>query len=218
MFKQQKGEELPWIGDVPNGERVYQPVGDTDSEKMFCSILNALKAKFDTLPSLPVLYDYLRQLLTDIVSKDEEATILNCLLGCGQHVQFAYSWPGARPGSSVWNGLYYVVREFPFQTTKLSDCDYDLDFSQVCDERDRVAVIATKPLTMNENWIEFNRGELILFDEGLPNKAPEECFKSEISGHGLMSNMIPASATLEEDMRRFCYKQDAFVSYAGADI
>ena len=30
----------------------YRPVGDTDSEAVFCAILNALKAEFDTLPTL----------------------------------------------------------------------------------------------------------------------------------------------------------------------
>mmetsp|Transcript_6240 Transcript_6240/g.7268 ORF Transcript_6240/g.7268 Transcript_6240/m.7268 type:complete len:420 (+) Transcript_6240:54-1313(+) len=214
LFNIMRGHELPWVGSC-EGERVYNPVGDTDSEKIFCAILNALKAKFSTLPSLPVLHEYLKSLLTEIVSFDKEASILNFLLGCGQHVQFAYSWPGARPGSNVWNGLHYIVREPPFKSATLSDCDYAVDFSHLNNDTNRVAVIATKPLTSNEDWIEFNRGELILFDEGVPHRAPAECFESEIGGHGLVSDVIPSNPSLEEDMRRFRYKKSTFV---GANI
>ena len=102
-------------------------MGGTDSEAIFCSLLNALRARFDALPSLPVLHDTLRTLCEEVVESDPEGTILNFLLGCGQHVQFAYSWPGKRPGSDVWNGLHYVVREAPFSTARLSDCDYEVD-------------------------------------------------------------------------------------------
>lgn len=192
----------------------YNPIGDTDSEAIFCSILNALKAKFDVLPSLPVLHDTLQQLCAEVIESDD-STILNFLLGCGQHVQFAYSLPGARPGSDVWNGLYYTVREPPFTRAHLSDCDYAVDFSEVNTEGDRVAVIATKPLTDDEEWIELGKGELILFDNGLPYAEPEECFTVELQGHGLLSEVIPPSPTLEEDLRRYRFQRSF---YAGADI
>lgn len=212
MFKGKIGE-IPWIGDTP-GERIYNPIGDTDSEAIFCSILNALKAEFDVLPSLPVLHDTLQRLCTEIGDSDE-GTILNFLLGCGQHVQFAYSLPGARPGSKVWNGLYYTVREPPFTHASLSDCDYAVDFSDLCTAADRVAVIATKPLTTDEEWIELGKGELILFADGLPYAEREDCYKVELEGHGLVSEVIPQSPTLEEDLRRYAF-ENSF--YAGADI
>eukprot|EP00568_Trieres_chinensis_P005264 CAMPEP_0183304004 /NCGR_PEP_ID=MMETSP0160_2-20130417/9244_1 /TAXON_ID=2839 ORGANISM="Odontella Sinensis, Strain Grunow 1884" /NCGR_SAMPLE_ID=MMETSP0160_2 /ASSEMBLY_ACC=CAM_ASM_000250 /LENGTH=311 /DNA_ID=CAMNT_0025466989 /DNA_START=152 /DNA_END=1084 /DNA_ORIENTATION=+ len=149
LFKGTRGN-LPWLGDVP-GEKIYNPVGDTDSEAIFCAILNALKAKFDVLPSLPVLHQTLNCLCKEIVDTDR-GTILNFLLGCGHNLQFAYSMPGSRPGSDVWNGLYYTIRETPFTKAHLSDCDYSVDFSEVNTEDDRVAVIATKPLTDDEVW------------------------------------------------------------------
>lgn len=214
LFKLERGEQLPWIGMTAEGERTYNPVGDTDSEKIFCAILNALKAKFSTLPSLPVLHDYIRVLMDEIVGHDKKGSILNFLMGCGQHVQFAYSWPGARPGSDVWNGLHYIVREPPFHKAALSDCDYEVDFATLAGKGDRVAVIATKPLTTNEDWIEIERGELILFDSGIPHRAAEDCRAPEIAGHGLDSTCIPA-VSLNEDMRR--YKSQASV-FRGSDI
>lgn len=41
----------PWIGKV-EGEKIYNPVGDTDSEAVFCALLNSLKAQFKTLPTM----------------------------------------------------------------------------------------------------------------------------------------------------------------------
>lgn len=209
----QKGLAPEMIGDVP-GIPVYHPVGDTDSEALFCSLLNALKAKFDSLPSLPDLHNTLGGLCREIVDHDPEGTILNFLLACGPHVLLAYSWPGARPGSSVWNGLYYTIRGPPFGEAHLSDVDYSIDFAQVTTEDDRVAVIATKPLTTDEEWVELGRGDLILFDQGLPHRSSESCFHAELKGHGLNSTVIPPPA-LEEDMRRYRFSPTFF---AGADI
>ena len=208
-------QQLPWVGQI-QGERVYNPVGDTDSEKLFCSVLNALRARFRTLPSLPMLHGYLKELLNEIVAYDEEQTILNFIMGCGEHISFAYSWPGQRPGSTVWNALHYVVREPPFQQAALVDCDYQVDFAKLAGDGDRVAVIATKPLTLNENWVEFERNQLILFDEGKPFLESADCITAELAGHGLDSNAIPSSPLLKEDTRRFVLSNRSL--FSGADI
>lgn len=174
----------------------YNPVGSTDSEAVFCAILNSLKHEFDSLPTLPVLHDTLKRICTEICEHDAgsgEEPIFNFLLMCGERVQFAYSWPGCRPGSQCWNGLHYVVREYPFRQAKLLDCDYSIDFAEVTTPHDRVAVIATEPLTQNEDWIEFEKGELILFDDGKPLHGSEDRESAEMQGHGLQSKVLPPS-------------------------
>jgi len=170
---------------------IYHPVGDTDSEAVFCAMLNALRAEFDTLPTLPVLYEAIQRLSCEIVRGYENETIFNFLLGCGQYTMFAFSWPGSRPGSTVWNGLHYLVRYPPFKTAQLSDIDYNVDFNETNNDNDRVAVIATKPLTTNENWKEFERGQLLMFNDGLPYQRPYECAAVERCGRGLASRAIP---------------------------
>lgn len=212
MFKT-KGE-LPWIGSEKKGDQAYYPVGDTDSEALFCAILNALKDKFDTLPSLPVLHATLQDLMEEIVQYAPEETILNCLITCGPHVLWVYSWPGSRPGSSVWNGLHYTVREYPFGKCRLQDLDYEIDFSKIAQQDDRVAVIATKPLTTDEEWIELQKGELILFDEGMPHRSPAACVNVELQGHGLTSPQL-RKASLEEDVRRYRFKKSFFIEGSG---
>mmetsp|Transcript_9676 Transcript_9676/g.17518 ORF Transcript_9676/g.17518 Transcript_9676/m.17518 type:complete len:521 (+) Transcript_9676:386-1948(+) len=181
--------EFPTLG--PCSEAVYHPIGDTDSEAVFCAMLNALRAEFTTLPTLPVLYEAIQKLSCEIVKGQERETIFNFLLGCGQFNMFAFSWPGSREGSKVWNGLHYVVRYPPFTSAKLKDVDYAVDFNETNDENDRVAIIATKPLTHGENWKEMERGQLLMFDKGLPYSRPYECADIERCGRGLSSRAIP---------------------------
>eukprot|EP00978_Attheya_sp_CCMP212_P008193 scaffold19167_cov53-Attheya_sp.AAC.3 len=183
-------KDYPLLGRTNRRQTFYHPVGDTDSEATFCAILNGLRAEFTTLPTLPVLYETIQRFCSEIVSDNEESTILNFLLGCGQYTLFAYSWPGARPGSQVWNGLYYTIRRPPFSTAKLTDVDYAVDFSQVTTPKDRVAVIATSPLTVNEEWTEFKRGQLLMFDNGHPYSELYDCDEVEQKGRGLSSRVM----------------------------
>lgn len=180
-------EEQPLLGETTLDDLHYHPVGDTDSEAVFCAILNALKREFEDLPTLPVLHGFLSKLCKEIIAGDEETTIFNFLLGCGKYTQFAFSWPGKRPGSKVWNGLYYIVRSPPFKSASLVDVDYSIDFAKYTKSNDRVAVITTKPLTDEEGWTEFERGQLIMFDKGLPYRSPRCCECVEQEGRGLTS-------------------------------
>ena len=62
--------------------------------------------------------------------------------------------------------LASIVRKAPFTTAHLKDQDVAVDFSTVTTSKDRVAVIATNPLTENEQWTVHEPGTLILFAEG----------------------------------------------------
>jgi predicted glutamine amidotransferase len=188
-FSNNTSENTPLLGKTTPQQRIYHPVGDTDSEAVFCAILNALTAEFpdDQLPTLAALHSFLSCLCEQIIEGHPEETIFNFLLGAGQYTLFAYSWPGKRPGSKVWNGLHYIVRQPPFSTAKLLDVDYSIDFRNHTTAADRVAVITTKPLTEEPGWTEFQRGELLLFDKGLPYRTPKCCEAVEKEGRGLYS-------------------------------
>jgi glutamine amidotransferase len=198
-----------FLGDVA-GERFYYPIGNTDSEATFCSILNALRAEYrENMPTLAVLYDKLQSLCQEIVDYDPKGTILNFLMTCGPHVLWVYSWPGRRPGSEVWNGLHYTVRS---NSTFMHDQDLSVDVSLAGRADDSVAIVATAPLTDDEEWIELKPGELILLDEGIPRVTPKELFRVELSGHGLNNNgKALKPPPLEEDMRRYQFQPDFFV-------
>jgi len=213
MFKRDPNAKLEALLDEESSackdQKYYHCVGNTDSEAAFCAILNALRVKFQQLPSLPVLKNALSALCEEIIMEDPEGTIMNFLLTCGPDSLWVYSWPGSRPGSKVWNGLHYTTRAYPFTTSRLRDMDYEIDFSSTNQEGDCVSVIATKPLTQNEDWIEIGKGELIVFDRGRPNMTPESLFEIELLGHGLKSSVFKRPV-LEDDMKDFDLDPEAF--------
>ncbi|MEY2833892.1 MAG: hypothetical protein RLZZ574_3151, partial [Cyanobacteriota bacterium] len=64
--------------------------------------------------------------------------------------------------------LCYIVRQAPFAAAHLIDRDVTVDFNELTNKSDRVAVIATTPLTDNEIWTPIRSGELLAFQDGLP--------------------------------------------------
>jgi len=184
-----KISKYPTLGKAKRESSVYTPIGTTDSEAAFCAMLNALKAEFDEPPALPLLYEAVQRLCCEIIRGDEDKAIFNFLLGCGRHTLFAFSWPGARPGSKVWNGLSYTIRQPPFTNATLCDLDYTVDFSKVATNHDRVAVITTVPLTTDEKWVTMKKGELLMFDQGLPFSNSCACEEVERYGRGLKSTL-----------------------------
>lgn len=191
-------------------------MGDTDSEATFCAILNALRNEFSNLPTLPVLHRFLKKLCEEIGRGDNSSSdtiIFNFLLGCGQYTLFAYSWPGSRPGSNVWNGLHYLIREAPFSKANLIDCDYSMDLAQHNTiPGDRIAVITTKPLTDETGWKEFQRGELLMFDKGKPYSDPDMCASVEQQGRGLFSKSIKKMNLDDRCRNPLSYLQSDFLS------
>ena len=182
----------------------YHAIGDTDSEAVFCAILDALKAEFRELPTLHELHEFLLKLCDEIQGKGD---IFNFILLCGPYTLFAYSWPGQRPTSNTWNGLYYLVRQAssssPPTTTasvKLEDEDYSVEIPATTESTDpqqqqqRVAIIATKPLTDEAGWIEMKPRELLMFDRGVPHSRLTELDVVESQGRGLFSKCFPKAA------------------------
>ena len=136
----------------PRGQ-YYRPVGDTDSERAFCHILETLRQQWDEMPGLAALASAIAPLAAEIARHGT----FNFMLSNGECLMAFCS-----------TKLHYIVRQSPFHTAHLVDEDISVDFSEVTSPDDRVAVIATEPLTDNEVWLSMNPGALIVFREGEP--------------------------------------------------
>lgn len=198
------------LGNAQADNLSYHAVGDTDSEAVFCAILNALKAEFHDLPTLPELHGALERLCEEIIDGHDDETIFNFLLSCGENILVAYSWPGRKSGSKVWNGLFYILRQPPFTTAKLVDEDYSIDFSKTNTPDNRIAVITTKPLTNEEGWTELRRGDLLVFANGIPHSTSRDLEKIEQQGFGLTSRCFHKS-----HMAKVTYKQRCILRSSG---
>lgn len=130
----------------------YRPVGSTDSEAAFCDLLELLRERFgDTEPSVRQLH----QAIAGWADAVAGFGTFNFMLSNGK-VLFA----------RCHDRLAYIVRRAPFKTAHLVDEDVSVDFSQVTTPNDRVAVIATVPLTDDEHWTTLAPGELAVFQDG----------------------------------------------------
>ena len=141
-------------GFQPNLTGRFAPIGNTDSERAFCYLLDQFVENFGyNEPSLEDIF----ALLTQLAPQLAEHGTFNFCLSNGQAL-FSYAT----------TKLHWLVREYPFQPAHLIDLDVEVDFSQVTTAEDRVAVITTEPLTHNETWTAYQAGEMILFQHGRP--------------------------------------------------
>jgi glutamine amidotransferase len=73
-------------------------------------------------------------------------------------------------GQALWahcsTRLHWLLRREPFGAAALADEDVEVDFAHHTTPGDRVAVVATEPLTRNERWQEMVPGELVAFVRG----------------------------------------------------
>jgi glutamine amidotransferase len=141
---------------TPPLDGACQPVGQTDSERAFCWLLQALRQRFgNNAPATADLFAAIQQLTLDVARHGE----FNFLLANG-------NWLFAHASTR----LSFIVRQAPFHQAHLSDQDVTVDFSALTTPNDRVAIIATQPLTDNEQWTEMPAGTLWWFAEGTPVK------------------------------------------------
>lgn len=136
----------------PELDGSFLPVGNTDSERIFCWLLQNLRNRFgDAPPSRAAMFDFLYELIHPVSGMG----IFNFLLSNGNCLVAHCS-----------TELSYIVRCAPFEEAHLNDEDVTVDFSEVTTPNDRVAVIATRPLTDNEAWTTMPPGSLWLFHDG----------------------------------------------------
>ena len=140
-------------GFAPRLHAAFRPVGDTDSERAFCWLLQELAKAHASVPTVAELTLTLRELLPQPAAHGS----FNLLLSNGQAL-----WARAS------TRLHWLVRQHPFGAATLADADLSVDFAAATSPGDRVAVVATEPLTAGEHWQAMAPGELQVFVDGLP--------------------------------------------------
>ena len=139
---------------MPALDGQFLPAGSTDSERAFCHMLQRMRAMFPQgMPARDALFAGVTELAREIGGHGE----FNFLLSNGECL-FAH----------CSTRLSYIVRQAPFSVAHLKDQDVAVDFNDVTNPDDRVAVIATTALTDNEIWSTVAPGTLLLFADGAP--------------------------------------------------
>ncbi len=130
----------------------FQPIGTTDSEYAFCALMNHLESSFPHgYPGASAL----ARAVADASREIGKDGTFNFLLG-----------DGAQLFARCATKLCYIIRKAPFRKATLADEDLEIDFSTVTTPKDRVAVVATAPLTRDEAWTIGVPGQMWVFRKG----------------------------------------------------
>jgi predicted glutamine amidotransferase len=162
----------------------YLPVGATDSEHAFCAIMQGLRDRFPGEPPLDAVFDALEQMTGEMTQHG----VFNFLISNGQAL-FAY----------CSTRLHYLVRSWPFSTAHLIDADMSIDFAKYTTPEDRIAVIATKPLTDDEIWTPFESGQLLMFRDGEPVRSANIPVPPAVLAAAVNPDGCPGGARLSLD-------------------
>ena len=135
----------------PRLHGAFRPVGNTDSERAFCWLLQEMAKAHASVPSVEELSCTLRELLPQPARHGS----FNVLLSNGQAL-----W------AHCSTQLFALQRRHPFGAAQLADEDLEVDFGPLTTAQDRVAIVATEPLTQGEDWCALQPGDMQVFVDG----------------------------------------------------
>lgn len=139
------------IQNFQNRQGMYEAIGDTDSERIFCDILNHLRDNLNRDSSL----ESLCEALTSLAQSYAQQGVFNCLLSNGD---WLFTFCSTK--------LACITRRAPFGAAQLKDADVTVDFAGETTPKDVVSIIATEPLTTDEAWHIYQPGEWKLWQQG----------------------------------------------------
>ncbi len=143
-------------GFRPRLHGAFRPVGRTDSEAAFCWLMQELAKAHAAVPDIDELTATLAELVPPIARHGTFNFLLSNGLALWAHCSTRLAWVERRP---------------PFGRARLADDDVSVAFARLTTPDDRVAVIATEPLTSDETWRTFAPGELRVFAGGTARAA-----------------------------------------------
>jgi glutamine amidotransferase len=127
--------------------KTIKPEGETDSEYAFCYLLEKIKENSQK---------NIKEILQEEAEKIKKYGRFNFLFSDGD-VLYAYGY----------DSLYFCERKFPFGYFKLKEEQFEIDLGEIKAQDEKAIIIATEPLTENEEWIgisglkAFKEGEII---------------------------------------------------------
>ncbi len=133
----------------------YYPLGKTDSERAFCYFLGRLKSlqiKGESTSD----FQQMELLLKDINRFGK----FNVLFSDGKRL-FAY-----HNELTSENQLFFTQRKSPFGLVTLKDDDYSIDLDLEKDIDNEGVIIATSPITSDEEWHPLPKGCLKIYEHG----------------------------------------------------
>lgn len=138
--------------DLKTGD--FKPIGSTDSEHVFCYLLNCIKEE-----NISKWHENELQWIAKKLHKINIYGKFNCIFSEGNYL-FCYF------DDNSHNGLHFLHRKPPYGKITLSDEDWKINLEEEKNLSQTGFIIATSKLT-DEHWETFNPGELIVIKDGV---------------------------------------------------
>jgi glutamine amidotransferase len=133
----------------------YFPVGTTDSEHAFCWLMDQIAHKYPKAPTAKQCSRYWQFVYEQCLSLAELGAF-NVLFTDSDHL-FAF----------CSTKLHWLTRKAPFGEAQLKDDDIKINFNEKNSKNDIISIIATEPITNNENWHKMSKKEFHIFRNGV---------------------------------------------------
>jgi glutamine amidotransferase len=137
----------------------FRPIGETDSERAFCHLLDAILDKA-ILQWNHHDYRYIESLLQEI---NDGQNTLNCIFSDGKHL-FCYS-----DENDHNSGLRFIKQTYPYHKVELissNDRLGEIEIGSDSSKESQIGYIVSTRILTKEDWTEFDNGELIVFRQG----------------------------------------------------
>jgi glutamine amidotransferase len=138
-------------GFAPRLHGHFRPVGDTDSELAFCWLMQELAKAHAAVPTIAEL----SRTLAELLPQPARHGTFNVLFSNGEAM-----W------AHCSTQLHWLERSHPFGAAHLADQDLSVDFAPLTRPTDRVALVATQPLTRGEAWTAMAAGDMRVMVDG----------------------------------------------------
>jgi glutamine amidotransferase len=140
-------------GQLGFSSKEFSPIGKTDSELVFCSLLSWLVnggTQLTNTNGFTLLHEKLQEI--------NRLGTLNLIVSDSKKL-FVYH------DRSGYLGLYCLLREAPYTVVKLRGQYLTVNLAEVIDPDARGYIVATKPLS-DEDWKRIQPGQLMIFSQG----------------------------------------------------
>ena len=137
----------------------FEPLGETDSEQAFCYVLETMARR-----GLSDWNENEFHVMAGLLGRlNEGENTLNCIFSDGQRL-FCYS-----DRNDHNNGLRFTRQSYPYKTVDLVSPEEKLgriDIRSASTKKQQTGYIISTRILDSETWTEFERGELIVFEQG----------------------------------------------------
>lgn len=163
----------------------FRPVGTTDSEHAFCWMLGQLRERWADMPTVSAL----RAAIDELAKTIAKQGVFNMILSDGRALYCFRS-----------TNLVYLTRRAPFGAATLIDEDLSVDFSRVTSGSDVVTIVATRPLTRDEQWAIIEKGAVVAFREGetFTGSGPQRTSSPAGAGGASTAGSADSAGTLKQ--------------------